>query len=115
MQHVGKLAPGVADIEAEIVGDGHILDGMVKALAGVPRLQAPRRVDGPVHAGDEFMLRHRVHIHVDGRIPRVRLGCAKVHVFDESALRWRRHARRWTAGRTSGEVGQCRSDYRVVY
>ena len=40
MQQVGELRAGVADVEAQVVGDRHVFDGVVQTLAGVAESQA---------------------------------------------------------------------------
>ena len=110
----------VPDVKSEAIRDGHILDGIVETLAGVTRLQTPVRVDGPVDASDDLMLFHRLHIGINRRVPRVRLGSAEIHVFDEATRGHpRSRARRCACVRSRGttvdaQEWRCRSDGSVV-
>src|SRR5258708_2897121 len=111
MKDVGERRAWVSYIETEVVRDGHVLNGIVQALTGVAGFQAPDRSNGPVHAGHEFVLRHGLHIWIDGRITRGCLGRAEVHVFNEAAYvhSWGR-----TGCRTACSSGQPTRDRGVI-
>src|SRR5581483_4674697 len=107
MQNVGETSARVANVEAQVIGDRHVLNSAVEALAGVPGLQAPRRSDGPVCARYVLVLQHRLEVRVDSGITRVGLGCTEVHVLDEPA---HSHAWRWAGRRTAAAEGERRRD-----
>ena len=111
MENVGDLAAGVPDVETQVVGDRHVFDRPVEALARVAALEAPVRSDGPVHPRHDLVLFHRLHFRVEGRVPRIFLGGAEVHVLDETA---HRDTRRRTGRRTTAAQVQSRSDLGIV-
>src|SRR6185369_6001660 len=99
VQEVRETGTRVANVETEVIGDRHILDRLIEALARVASFESPVRSDGPINASDNFVLGHWAHVRLYGRITRIRLGCAEVHVFDEAADR---HTRSWTGGSATG-------------
>src|SRR5205814_4227089 len=98
VQHISKSRSRVADVEAKVVGDRHILDRVVEALARVTSLQPPLVGDGPIHTRHKLMLRDGLHVRLNRRITRIRLRGTEIHVFNEATGNPRRLPRRRTAG-----------------
>src|SRR6267142_5476380 len=83
VQQVGKSRARVTDIEAQTIGDRHVLNRIIKALARVPGFQDQVRRDRPVGAGRELVALYRLHAGLNGRITGIRLGRPEIHILNE--------------------------------
>ena len=102
VQHIRERCPRITNVEAEIVRNRHVLDGIHQTAACVTRFQNPVRGDRPVGAGCEFAAFDGLHVRLDRGIARVGLGGAEVHVLNETA---RVHTGRRTGRRTAAAGG----------
>src|SRR5437762_6350735 len=86
VQHIGERCTRIADIEAEVVGNRHVLDGVYETVARVTCFENPVRRDRPVGACCEYTALYRLHVRLDSGITRVRLRGAEIDVFDETRI-----------------------------
>src|SRR5215471_10658208 len=111
MQHIREAAPGVADVESQTVGNRHILDRVIKPLAGVSSFENQRGPDGPLSSNSELVALDGLHIRLNSRIARIGFSGAKILILYKARVNtWRRTGRRTTrTGR------QCRRDTEDVH
>src|SRR5437870_5289797 len=74
VQHICEPCTRVADIEAQVVGNRHVFDGVYQTVARVTRLQNPVRRDRPVGTGCEYTTLYRLHVRLDSGITRILFG-----------------------------------------
>src|SRR6267142_2675689 len=110
VEYVGEGRSRIANVETQVICDGHVLDCVVKAFARVTGLEDQVRRYRPIRTSRELVALHWLHVGLDGRVTRVRLGCTEIHVFNKASA----HAWSRTRGRTPGARRQCGSDAEEV-